>query len=69
MTMLSTRDILTLVTLSTLFYGALELKSYLNINFVENDTPIKKEVNRALNGYQTAKEPEKEDLIQKSLPP
>ncbi len=55
--MLSMRDFITLITLSTLFYGALEFKSYLEVNFVENDTPIKKEFNRALNGYPAAKTP------------
>tara|TARA_Y100000780_G_scaffold232594_1_gene268350 strand:- start:19587 stop:19760 length:174 start_codon:yes stop_codon:yes gene_type:complete len=57
MKMLSMRDFITLITLSTLFYGALEFKSYLEVNFVENDTPIKKEFNRALNGYPAAKTP------------
>ncbi|MCO4754154.1 MAG: hypothetical protein KC478_06715 [Bacteriovoracaceae bacterium] len=57
--MFSIRDILTLVTLGTLFHGALELKSYLEVNFVENDTPIKAQVNKALNGQLDFKKSEK----------
>ncbi|MEX1099396.1 MAG: hypothetical protein WEB87_03150 [Bacteriovoracaceae bacterium] len=48
---LSFKNLLTLATLSVLFHGALELKSFLETNFVENDTPIKRQLNKALNGY------------------
>lgn len=37
--------------MGVLFQGALELKSFLLENFVENDTPLKEQVNRALNGF------------------
>lgn len=47
----SFKNLLTLITLSVLFHGALELKKYLEVNFVENDTPIKRQLNKALNGY------------------
>lgn len=48
---LSLRNFISLITMGVLFQGALELKSFLLENFVENDTPLKEQVNRALNGF------------------
>lgn len=42
--------VMNLITAAAIVYGIFEMKSYLNINFVENDTKIKKELNDALNG-------------------
>lgn len=47
---MSLRFFINLALLGTLFYSVMELKSFLNKNFVENETPLKETVNRALNG-------------------
>ena len=44
------RFITSLIALGALAYGILEVQSYLDKNFVENDTPIKHALNRFLNG-------------------
>lgn len=61
---MSFRNIVSFFTLGVIFYGVLELKSFLNQNFVENDTALKKKVNHALNGFQEvrSKKPEKKNL-------
>lgn len=54
---MSGRNLLTLLTMAALFHGTLELKSFLMENFVDNDTVIKRKVNRALNGYPAGNSP------------
>lgn len=56
---ISFRNFLSILTMGALFQGALELKSYLLENFVENDTQIKRQVNKALNGQLNFKKSEK----------
>lgn len=48
--MLSQRFIFNLLTLAALAYGVLEIKQFLNQNFIENNTPIKRQLNHFLNG-------------------
>lgn len=48
--MINSKFILTLITMLALAYGILEVKSFLNENFIENDTPQKKALNHFLNG-------------------
>lgn len=47
---MSFRLLLTLSTLTVLLYGIFELKSFLNVHFIENDTPLKAKLTRILNG-------------------
>lgn len=50
------RQMLHLVTFGVLIYGIIQLKAFLNLNFIEHDTKLKKSVNRALNGqFSTSK--------------
>lgn len=42
--------IMTLITLFSVAYAALSLRSYLFDNFVNRDTPVKETYNRFLNG-------------------
>lgn len=46
------RLILTLITLAGLIYGILQVKFFLDDNFVKKDTVIKKQLNDFLNGKQ-----------------
>lgn len=48
--MLNFRNLFTLFTLIALTIGVMEIKSFLNQNFIDNDTPIKEALNRFLNG-------------------
>ena len=59
-----------LLTLAALAYAVLQIKGSLNQNFVENDTPIKGQLNQFLNG-KTPKsiELETKRLTPPSLPP
>ncbi len=41
----------TLIAMAALCYGILEIQSFLDINFIENDTPLKEAFNRFLNGH------------------
>jgi len=50
--MLNFRLLATLLTLLGIVYGIIQVKSFLNENFVENDTRIKKQMNDFLNGKQ-----------------
>jgi len=49
------RNIFTYVTLLLLALAVLEIKSFLNDNFIENDTPVKRNLNKFLNGEVPAK--------------
>ncbi len=40
----------TLVAMMALSYGIVQMQSFLDTNFVENDTPIKAAFNKFLNG-------------------
>ena len=48
--MTRTRLIMTMITMLALAYGVMEIKSFLNVNFIENDTPVKHKLNKFLNG-------------------
>ena len=48
--MLNYRLLMNLVTVSLLIYGIFEMKSFLSVNFIENDTEIKRKLNRAFQG-------------------
>ena len=48
--MINFRFILTLLTMIALAYGILEVQSYLDTNFIDNETPIKHALNEFLNG-------------------
>lgn len=48
--MLNFRLIWTLLTLVAIAYGVIEIKFFLNENFVENDTKLKHSLNNFLNG-------------------
>lgn len=59
-----------LLTLAALAYGVLQIKGFLNQNFVENDTPIKGQLNQFLNGKTPkSKALETKNLTPPSLPP
>ncbi len=47
---MSLRSIMTLITMGVLAYGILQVKTYLNTNFIENETPAKHALNKFLNG-------------------
>lgn len=47
---MSLRNIMTLITLGVLLQGIFALKDYLMENFVDNNTPIKRQLNHFLNG-------------------
>ena len=52
----------TIITLSVLIYGIFEMKSFIDTNFVKNDTKLKNEVNNFLNGkVKETKKSEKDD--------
>ena len=44
------RLLITLISMAALAYAVLEIKSFLNVNFVENETPVKHKLNKFLNG-------------------
>ena len=44
------RWVFNLLTLAALAYAVLEIKTFLNTNFVENDTKAKHQLNQFLNG-------------------
>lgn len=46
------RWIFNLLTLAALAYAVLEIKGFLQVNFVENDTRAKHQLNQFLNGKQ-----------------
>lgn len=48
---MSWRNFLAFLTLGVLFHGVIQIKSFLMENFVNNDTPIKRKMNYALNGF------------------
>lgn len=48
--MIDKKFITSLFAMLALAYGILEIKSYLNDNLIENNTPVKEAVNRFLNG-------------------
>lgn len=43
---------MTLIALIGLIYAIIQIKSFLNTNFVENDTQVKRQLNDFLNGKQ-----------------
>ena len=48
--MINLRFFITLVTMFAMAYGILEVKTFLNENFVKNETPQKRALNMFLNG-------------------
>ena len=44
------RFFLNLITMLVLAFGILELKTYLDENFIENETTVKRQLNKFLNG-------------------
>lgn len=44
------RFVINLFTLAALAYAVLQIKGFLNTNFIENETPIKHSLNNFLNG-------------------
>ncbi|MBD66473.1 MAG: hypothetical protein CME62_14775 [Halobacteriovoraceae bacterium] len=48
--MMNFKLLMTLFTLSALIYSIMQIKFFLNDNFIERDTKLKAEVNRFLNG-------------------
>jgi hypothetical protein len=54
------RLLLTLITMLALAYAVLEIKSFLSVNFIENETPVKKKLNSFLNGEVPVKRPIKQ---------
>lgn len=49
---LNYRLIMNLITVCLLIYGIFEMKSFLSVNFIENDTEIKRKLDRAFEGQQ-----------------
>lgn len=47
---LNYRLVMNLITVCLLIYGIFEMKSFLSENFIENDTEIKRKLNRAFEG-------------------
>lgn len=47
---ISFKLIMNCITVGLLIYGIFEMKSFLNENFVENDTELKRRVDRAFKG-------------------
>ncbi len=48
--MMSIKNITTLIAMIALCVGIMEAKSFLETNFVDNDTPVKEALNKFLNG-------------------
>lgn len=52
---------MTTFTLVVIIYGIFEMKGFLNVNFIHNDTKLKHSVNRFLNGEVKGPTPKKSE--------
>lgn len=48
--MINIKFFTSLIAMFALAYGILNLQSFLDANFIKNDTPVKQALNRFLNG-------------------
>jgi hypothetical protein len=49
--MINIKFLTSLIAMFALAYGIINIQSFLDANFIKNDTPLKHGVNRFLNGH------------------